>query len=866
MKCVNCGAELRPGARFCAKCGTQQPVPPPAAAQAGPKCVKCGAELRPGARFCAKCGTQQPAPSPAAARPGLRLKCTNCGATLRPGAKFCAKCGTPHPTYVPPAAPPGRPPARPAYPPPAAPPSHPQARPAYPPPAPSPQPVVAPPRRSRWLTVALALGGVFVAVCALTGTFYLARSYLFDREGSAGGVKPIGETISEKIGPKGGEVIHPGGAKVVVPEDVLTKETEVNVTKASVVPPLPVEYGVSSAGPVYAVTVPEGTELQGVVELLLPLEREAGADEGLYAVLRWDGASWEDIGGLVEGDFIRVQVSQFSFFQPVLGSASRKPLEFVNQGIYDAVVRPWTYGPQPSIGPVPLPAVALSCPAYDPDISPNCMSLPLGVYSFCIEYDKGGGIWAHYIYGGPVGVDENRPDTCGMGIPVTFDTPTPLEQAGRCPPAPGMAPDFGDLPNRPVGFKNRGPYDAGVRAWTYVPAGYNAPVTPPAASTAVFAPGAPGGGSSAYLSLPLGTYTWCIDWTNGKDEDKDSYFDYYFYIDDRPVVLDENDPLSVDLAEIVYFDTEKGQRGKCAAPPKQTPWPTSPPTQTPTPTPTGLTPTDTSTPTPTPTSTPTTPTPTPTPTRTSTPGTGGPELELSVYSICHSDGSGYIDVTVRDLTDKKKPVTRIEVYVDGILVKSIPPYTGGVTPLSFETRDTITWNPGDYAPGKHEVVLKVWNEGSFKVHPAEDDWFFTCPELFPTSTFTPTPTPTYAEVEPDTDTPTPTPSPTPTPTPSPTPTNTPYSKGIFTVSIIPPDPGPDQDYQVRVDTSPPQPGTTIEIAISGTDGFAYGDAATADGNGTVVFGPIPGGAEGVVETVVVTAPELNQQETFTFVF
>jgi hypothetical protein len=32
MKCIKCGAKLRPGARFCAKCGAPQPAPPPAAA------------------------------------------------------------------------------------------------------------------------------------------------------------------------------------------------------------------------------------------------------------------------------------------------------------------------------------------------------------------------------------------------------------------------------------------------------------------------------------------------------------------------------------------------------------------------------------------------------------------------------------------------------------------------------------------------------------------------------------------------------------------------------------------------------------------------------------------------------------------
>lgn len=51
MKCPNCSAELREGAKFCTKCGQkiiQSQV-----------CVSCGAELKPGAKFCTKCGARQ---------------------------------------------------------------------------------------------------------------------------------------------------------------------------------------------------------------------------------------------------------------------------------------------------------------------------------------------------------------------------------------------------------------------------------------------------------------------------------------------------------------------------------------------------------------------------------------------------------------------------------------------------------------------------------------------------------------------------------------------------------------------------------------------------------------------------------------
>lgn len=56
-------------------------------------CSKCGNELKPGAKFCMKCGT------PVAAAPAAQAKsvggdvCPQCGKALKPGAKFCMGCG-----------------------------------------------------------------------------------------------------------------------------------------------------------------------------------------------------------------------------------------------------------------------------------------------------------------------------------------------------------------------------------------------------------------------------------------------------------------------------------------------------------------------------------------------------------------------------------------------------------------------------------------------------------------------------------------------------------------------------------------------------------------------------------------------------
>jgi class 3 adenylate cyclase len=57
VSCQNCGADLRPGAKFCDQCG----------AATASSCGSCGAELRSGAKFCDECGASQTGAAPAVA-------------------------------------------------------------------------------------------------------------------------------------------------------------------------------------------------------------------------------------------------------------------------------------------------------------------------------------------------------------------------------------------------------------------------------------------------------------------------------------------------------------------------------------------------------------------------------------------------------------------------------------------------------------------------------------------------------------------------------------------------------------------------------------------------------------------------------
>jgi hypothetical protein len=130
--------------------------------------------------------------------------------------------------------------------------------------------------------------------------------------------------------------------------------------------------------------------------------------------------------------------------------------------------------------------------------------------------------------------------------------------------------DYGDLDKRPIGFINHGTINATVRAWTWIPLGKELPDTPSRASTVSTAASSPGlwPNPSRFISLPLGTYTFCIEWDEG-DIDDDGKIDYFYYIDSDPVTLDYDDSEDLDMAKEIDISAPAMiapvQSGKCGA-------------------------------------------------------------------------------------------------------------------------------------------------------------------------------------------------------------------------------------------------------------------------------------------------------------
>jgi len=58
-------------------------------------CLQCGNEIKDGAKFCGKCGWAVPVTvvQEAAQVVPVEKRCASCGTALKDGAKFCPKCG-----------------------------------------------------------------------------------------------------------------------------------------------------------------------------------------------------------------------------------------------------------------------------------------------------------------------------------------------------------------------------------------------------------------------------------------------------------------------------------------------------------------------------------------------------------------------------------------------------------------------------------------------------------------------------------------------------------------------------------------------------------------------------------------------------
>lgn len=155
-----------------------------------------------------------------------------------------------------------------------------------------------------------------------------------------------------------------------------------------------------------------------------------------------------------------------------------------------------------------------------------------------------------------------------VGVATGGDAYLEDETAEGAPAADSSPAGGGEGDLKPVGFVNYGEFNATVRAWTYFPLGSTEAQPPSAASTVSSANSGSGTwpNTSRFISVPMGTYSWCIDWEEG-DLDEDGQMDYFHYIEEGPTLLDENDSDDLNFAEEVAISappsTASVSKGKC---------------------------------------------------------------------------------------------------------------------------------------------------------------------------------------------------------------------------------------------------------------------------------------------------------------
>jgi hypothetical protein len=163
-------------------------------------------------------------------------------------------------------------------------------------------------------------------------------------------------------------------------------------------------YGVSAAGglPVgegYEIKLSNNQQPASLVEIRLPIQTSVGVDSSRYTVFRSeDGISWDDIGGIVEGNKIRTWTDHFTYFWPALIPAPLRPIQFINFGYYTARVFVDTYTPNPAYATAAMPGGVAVSPA--PTASgaipwSRFLILPVGAYTFCYDWQIEDGKWRH---------------------------------------------------------------------------------------------------------------------------------------------------------------------------------------------------------------------------------------------------------------------------------------------------------------------------------------------------------------------------------------------------------------------------------------------------------------------------------------
>ncbi len=246
--------------------------------------------------------------------------------------------------------------------------------------------------------------------------------------GSDGGNDGGPPDVVQNIGIEGGSIEHPSGARMDFPAGALDTTEEISFSSATIPSNLPDRIVAVSA----FIAGPDGLVFKIPVTITCPIPEDISQESGSFGIYLFDGQQWSYVGGNEDNGQISAEIRGFSSF--VLGKSpmTHKRVQFVNSGLDDVVVRVYEYSlSDPYVGMY----VDTSVVVWRAPVSPARMQLPLGSYSFCVDWDQGAD-WKHKILGSlpenpTVTLVENTDDVVPPIISV--ESTDIGSEVGRCP-------------------------------------------------------------------------------------------------------------------------------------------------------------------------------------------------------------------------------------------------------------------------------------------------------------------------------------------------------------------------------------------------------------------------------------------------
>lgn len=296
-----------------------------------------------------------------------------------------------------------------------------------------------------------------------TGAAFMVIFFLMSCGGSGGSDGPVSENgnvqvetahdVAGTIDANGGNIEHPDGVRVEVPEGAVSGPTEFYITKVDLPQVLPGEIDANTE--VYEIES-DGNDLDKPVKIILPLSAgNLATTHGYLGIYKWDGQRWYYTGGIVENTEISTSLTGFSVFVIGTGRSLHKTFEFFNSIGYNCSVYVDSYELAHPDLDAPLTG-SWGVPVFlPPNNYPGAYGVyPQGSYRFCAQFwvDDGfpenqgrhhvfiGSEDPHFIYS----VNENSSD---IVPPLVHFNTLDYRIPGPCPGIRNVGSDPGTNPD-----------------------------------------------------------------------------------------------------------------------------------------------------------------------------------------------------------------------------------------------------------------------------------------------------------------------------------------------------------------------------------------------------------------------------------